>query len=87
MTARIAIPSPYKLIRMVGDWNDKHQPGQLVEVTLDNGSIKETYTTSAAWVLGGQTPVVKLNGMSGCYSLTRVRPRTDDTVPYQPAKM
>ena len=86
-TSRIAPPSPYKLIRTVGDWNDKHKPGKLVEVTLDDGSIKETYTTSVAWVWGGHTAVVMLNGIVGCYNLNRVRPRTDNTVPYQPANM
>lgn len=54
------------------DWNAKHPVGCKVEVTLDDGSIKETQTASEAWVLGGHTAVIKLEGISGGYSLSRV---------------
>lgn len=87
MPTRIARPNPAQAERLVREWNDKHKPRKLVEVTLDDGSIKETCTTSEAWVLGGHTAVVMLNGIVGCYNLNRVRPRTDNTVPYQPANM
>lgn len=87
MSTRIAIPNRAKAERAVREWNDKHNPGKLVAVTLDDRSLKETFTTSEAWVLGGHTAVVKINGISGAYALSRVRPRQDDTVPYDPAGM
>jgi hypothetical protein len=54
-------------------WNLKHPVGQAVEVTRDNGEKILTRTTSTAWVLSGHTPVVFLDGISGCYLLSRVK--------------
>lgn len=87
MSTRIAIPNPRKVEAAARAWNEKHKVGCKVDVTLDDGSIKETTTASEAWVLGGHTAVIKLEGITGGYSLSRVRPVIDDSVPYQPAKM
>lgn len=73
MSARIAMPNPRKAENAARNWNAKNPVGSKVEVTLDDGSIKETLTTSPAWVLGGHTAVIKLEGISGGYSLKRVR--------------
>lgn len=64
---------------LVENWNLKHPVGARVIVTLDrrddNGRPiqKETVTTSEAYVLSGHTPVVHLDGVSGCYRLDRVK--------------
>ena len=73
MTTRIARPNPAKAEKAVREWNEKYPANTNVEVTRDDGSITETYTLSAAWVLGGHSAVVLLNGISGCYALERVR--------------
>lgn len=74
MTNRIAIPNRRNPEKWVNDWNSKYPVGKPVEVTLDDGSIKETKTASEAWVMGGHTGVIKLEGISGGYALSRVRP-------------
>jgi hypothetical protein len=48
--------------------------GSVVNVRKDDGSTLETTTRSAAEVLSGRTPVVWLDGISGCYALDRVSP-------------
>jgi hypothetical protein len=74
MSGRIAIPNPIQTAKSVHLWNDAHAVGAKVEVTLDDGSLKETTTTSEAWLMGGHTAVIMLEGISGAYSLARVRP-------------
>lgn len=74
-TMRIAIPNPRKAEAAARDWNSKNPVGCNVEVTLDDGSLKETKTASEAWVLGGHTAVIKLEGIAGGYALNRVRPQ------------
>lgn len=46
--------------------------GTLVSVTKDDGSRVVTKTRSNPWKLGGGTPVVMVEGISGGYLLTRV---------------
>lgn len=72
---RIAIPNPRIAESAVRSWNEKYPVGSNVEVALDDGSIKETKTASQAWVLGGHTAVVKLEGICGAYALSRVHAR------------
>ena len=55
-------------------WNEKHKVGIGVLVKLDDGRLWHTKTRSQAWVLGGGQPVVMLEGRSGGYDLSRVRP-------------
>lgn len=53
------------------DW--PHPPGTDVIVTKDDGTKIETKTASKAWVLSGHSQVIMLEGISGCYSLDRVK--------------
>jgi hypothetical protein len=67
--------------KMVERWNESHPIGTPVTVTRDSGETKETKTRSEAWMLGqssrsqGHTAVVLVEGIAGCYSLERVKPR------------
>lgn len=65
----------------VSEWNDRYPPGSPVTVRLDSGEMRPTRTRSAAWLLGGHTPVVMLDGIAGCYSLARVMPRPEGGAP------
>lgn len=56
------------------EWNKLYPPGTPVEVTRDMGEIEKTKTRSIAWVMGGHTCVVMVDGISGGYLLERVRP-------------
>lgn len=47
--------------------------GTDVIVTKDRGEEIRTRTRSAPWLLGGHTAVIMLEGISGGYSLARVR--------------
>jgi hypothetical protein len=58
----------------VQQWNDRHPVGTEVVVTRDDGTELRTATRSEAWTLGGGQAVVKVAGISGGYSLDRVRP-------------
>jgi len=60
--------------RRVEEWNKNYKIGIDVEVMKDDGSTIFTKTRSLAWVLGGHTPVILLEGISGCYALERVSP-------------
>lgn len=64
--------APRAHLRKVEEWNHRHLVGTKVRVTLDDRSQKVTVTTSEAWVLGGHSAVVLLEGISGCYDLYRV---------------
>jgi hypothetical protein len=54
-------------------WNQMVPVGTPVKVHLDDGSLKDSKTESEAWMLGGHTAVIQLEGISGAYSLARVR--------------
>jgi hypothetical protein len=68
-------------MELVGRWNAAHAVGAAVTVELDSGEIVSTRTRSQAQMLGGEpsknnpghTAVVWLEGISGCYILSRVR--------------
>lgn len=62
------------LVKQVEEWNAAHAIGTDVIVTKDLGEQFPTKTRSPAWVLSGHTPVIMVNGISGCYLLDRVRP-------------
>ena len=66
-------PSKRELELEVENWNLKYPIGTKVTVTFDDGSWRETTTTSLARILSGHTPVIFLDGVSGCYLLSRVR--------------
>ncbi len=57
----------------VENWNLKHPVGTKVILTKDDKSTVETATRSQAELLGGHTPVIWLEGMSGCWALSRVK--------------
>lgn len=52
----------------------KYPEGTPVRVRKDDGAVLETKTRSEAWMLGGHTAVIMVEGISGCYSLERVSP-------------
>lgn len=54
------------------DFNARTPIGTPVEVRLDNGTTRRTRTRSGAFVLGGHTAVVMLEGITGGYLLERV---------------
>jgi hypothetical protein len=56
----------------VDAWNRQHQPGALVYLTKDDGTMHETRTTTNAQLLGGHSAVVWLFGFPGCWALHRV---------------
>jgi len=57
----------------VADWNRLHpNPGVKVFVLRDDGTTLETVTRSAAWMLGGHSAVIMVEGIAGAYSLDRV---------------
>lgn len=67
--------SDRELKEFVRGWNKKHPVGAEVVLKKDSGEVIETRTTSAAWLLSGNSPVINLDGITGCYLLDRVQPR------------
>lgn len=57
----------------IEDFNKKYPPGTPVILTDDFGKKHETATRSEAWDLCG-TPVVMVDGRSGGYDLSRIKP-------------
>ena len=77
-------PSPGSIkvqVRAVETWNEHHPIGTDVSVETDSGEIRATKTRSEAQMLGaepsrndpGHTAVIFLEGVTGCYLLSRVR--------------
>lgn len=58
--------------KAVFDWNQQFPEGTPVKVRKDDGSILETKTRSAAWLMGGHSAMVMVDGISGGYMLERV---------------
>ena len=56
-------------------WNDTHPIGQPIALTEDDGSLTYTQTRSHAWLLGSGVPVVKVDGKTGGYLLSRIKAR------------
>jgi hypothetical protein len=54
-------------------WNDAHEDGTYVELTIDSGEKRGSRTRSPAWVLDCGIAVVLLCGVSGGYRLSRLR--------------
>lgn len=67
-------PTPKQEAKLVETWNSTVKVGQVVRVTLDDGTTKDTFTTRPAEMLGGHSAVIWLNGFSGCYRLSRCTP-------------
>lgn len=65
---------PLGMQTLCNDWNEHYPIGTTVSVQLDDGSIKDTVTLSRAWLMGGHSAMILVNGISGGYSLLRVNP-------------
>lgn len=64
-----------RAMKECADWNRDHPIGTHVVVTKDLGEKLETKTRSAAQVIpSGWTAVVWVEGIVGCYLLSRVKP-------------
>jgi hypothetical protein len=62
------------LQQAVDAWNAEHpNKGTPVRVLRDLGGHVETITTSGAYVLGGHSAVIHVEGISGCFALERVK--------------
>lgn len=64
--------SEAELDHVINAWNAAHPIGTPVSYRFDDNSIKQTETRTEAQVLSGHTPVIWLNGISGCVLLDRV---------------
>ena len=60
------------MIDPVWVWNSQHPVGTAVVVTKDLGEQVHTTTRSVAQHLRSGTPVIWLDGITGCYLLDRV---------------
>ena len=58
---------------LVDNWNSSNPSGTPVEMRKDTGELVKTVTRSEAWLLGGHTAVVMVDGVSGGYLLNRMR--------------
>ena len=67
---------------LIDDWNANFPPGTEVVLTNDSGEQERTRTRSEAWEVCGQ-PVVSVEGRSGGYLLTRLKPAP--TAPKEPS--
>lgn len=63
------------------EWNRSNKPGIQVLVKLDDGRLWQTKTRSEAWELGHGRAVVLLEGKSGGYDLSRVKPHQIQDTP------
>lgn len=62
----------------VNAWNNAVPEGSDVLVVKDDGQIAVSRTKGPAWLLGGHTAVVGVQGIGGGYSLERVIPVVED---------
>jgi hypothetical protein len=63
-----------KLQKQCDEWNAAHPVGTAVICNKDFVGDVPTKTRSEAYVLSGHSPVIFLEGISGCYHLSHVRP-------------
>lgn len=64
--------SPTIAANAVAKWNFSFKPGQKVALVKDFGEVVEAHAESEAWLMGGHTAVILVNGISGGYLLSRV---------------
>jgi hypothetical protein len=67
-------PTPKGLQVAVDGFNRRYPIGTDVLLRKDDGSLLETKTRSRAEVLSGHSAVIWVEGVSGCYLLSRVTP-------------
>ncbi len=63
---------PQLMQRECDKWNERYPVGQAVTVRRDGGDIMTTKMRSEAQLLSGHSAVIWLEGISGCYLLSRV---------------
>ena len=68
-------PSMAQLTAQCARWNAANPVGTAVNVTMDNGEVRQTVTRTGAQILSGHSAVIWLEGISGCYQLSRVTRR------------
>lgn len=66
-------PAPKQQQKAVDEWNSHWPIGTNVIVKMDDGQIRNTQTRSEAWLMGGHTAVISVDGIAGGYMLSRVR--------------
>ncbi|NSW52189.1 MAG: hypothetical protein HPY85_06770 [Anaerolineae bacterium] len=59
--------------KMVAAWNARYPVGTSVAVTMDDGNVFRTVTRSQAEMLSGETAVIWVENIQGCYLLERVK--------------
>ena len=72
-------PNPKAQQKMVDDWNAKHPIGTaLTRYKYVSPFIEpsETKTRSEAWLMGGHTAMVQVDGVAGGVSLESVKPKS-----------
>ena len=57
---------------LVEEWNKNHPIGTTVDVKVGNNMTTRTETTSEAWLMGGHTAMIMLEGISGGCAVIRV---------------
>lgn len=62
------------LQREVEEWNAQYSEGTTVTLVNDRGNKIETKTRSEAWVMGGHSAMIMVDGIAGGYLLERVKP-------------
>jgi hypothetical protein len=67
------IMSPKKQQGMIDRWNATVPIGTPCEVRMDDGAIKTLPTRSTAWLMGGHSAMVMLEGISGGFQLQRCK--------------
>jgi hypothetical protein len=65
-------PSAQEMQRHVELFNHGVKEGDSVTYKRDTGELLQTRTRSSAFILSGHTPVVFVDGVSGCVLLDRV---------------
>jgi hypothetical protein len=64
-----------RALKECADWNHAHPIGTPVELTTDSKGVIHTKTTAAAQLIpSSNLPVIWVEGISGCYLLSRVKP-------------
>lgn len=56
------------------EFNQWYKPGHAVIYVDDFGKEHQTKTRSVAWTSGDGTPVILLQGLTGGYDLSRIKP-------------
>lgn len=65
-------------IRIVHRWNATHKVGHAVRLIAPDGKRLDTFTSTDAYLFGGHTAVVMVQGLTGPVELSKL---TDFTTP------